>query len=58
MRDLTNEELVHVYGAGGAGCSPTPPSCPTKGSKGKSKGKSKSKVKGRSKGKSKGKGRC
>ena len=36
MRKLTNEELVHVYGAGGEGCSPTPPSCdyPSKSRKG------------------------
>ena len=40
MRDLSTDELGHVYGAGGSGrgCSPQPPSC--HGSKSK---KSKSK---------------
>lgn len=29
MRDLSTDELGHVYGAGGSGrnCSPQPPSC-------------------------------
>lgn len=62
MRDLSIEELGHVYGAGGRGCSPCPPSTPRGGSKGKSKGKSKSKGKGKRKGRSgsrgKGYGSC
>ena len=43
MRDLSTDELGHVYGAGGSGrgCSPQPPSC--SGSKGKKSKKSKSK---------------
>ena len=43
MRDLSTDELGHVYGAGGSGrgCSPQPPSCG--GSKGKKSKKSKSK---------------
>jgi len=48
MRDLTSVELGHIYGAGGCGCSPTPPS---KGCKGGSKDKGGSKNKGGSKGK-------
>jgi len=36
MRDLSTDELGFVYGAGGRGCSPTPPSCGGKGSKKKS----------------------
>jgi len=52
MRDLTSIELGHVYGAGGCGCSPTPPSCGKGGSKGGSKAHSK--PKGGSKAKSKG----
>ena len=39
MRDLSTNELGFIYGAGGRGCSPQPPSC-SKGSKSK---KSKSK---------------
>lgn len=35
MRDLDFNEVRFVYGAGGTGCSPTPPSCDTKGSKSK-----------------------
>ena len=27
MRDLSTNELGQVYGAGGNGCSPKPPSC-------------------------------
>ena len=27
MRDLSTDELGFVYGAGGRGCSPRPPSC-------------------------------
>jgi hypothetical protein len=45
MRDLSTDELGHVYGAGGRGrhCSPRPPSCGgSKSRKSKSK-KSKSK---------------
>jgi hypothetical protein len=46
MRDLSTDELGHVYGAGGSGrnCSPQPPKCGggSKGKKSKSK-KSKSK---------------
>ena len=45
MRDLSTDELGHVYGAGGSGrgCSPRPPSCGgSKSKKSKSK-KSKSK---------------
>ena len=45
MRDLSTDELGHVYGAGGRGrgCSPQPPSCHgSKSKKSKSK-KSKSK---------------
>ena len=45
MRDLTNQELGFVYGAGGAGrssCKPTPPSC---GSGSRSSGRSSSKCK-------------
>ena len=45
MRDLSTDELGHVYGAGGSGrgCSPQPPSCGgSKSKKSKSK-KSKSK---------------
>jgi len=45
MRDLSTDELGHVYGAGGCGrgCSPQPPSCGgSKSKKSKSK-KSKSK---------------
>jgi hypothetical protein len=64
MRDLTNQELGFVYGAGSCG-KPTPPKCGSKGSKGHGTGSrghgSKScgsKSKG-SKSKSKGsKGRC
>ena len=43
MRDLSTDELGHVYGAGGSGrgCSPQPPSC--HGSKSKKSKKSKSK---------------
>jgi len=43
MRDLSTDELGHVYGAGGSGrgCSPQPPSCG--GSKSKHSKKSKSK---------------
>jgi hypothetical protein len=33
MRDLSTDELGHVYGAGGRGCSPRPPSCGGGGSK-------------------------
>lgn len=36
MRDLSTDELGFVYGAGGRGCSPTPPSCGGKSSKKKS----------------------
>lgn len=47
MRDLTNIELGHVYGAGGKGCSPTPPSCsPKGGTKGKGGSKGSTKAKG------------
>ncbi len=60
MRDLTNIELDHVYGARGRGCSPCapskPPKCGTKG-KGRSKDKGRSKKKGRSKHKGGSKGR-
>ena len=44
MRDLSTDELGHVYGAGGSGrnCSPQPPSC---GGKSKSKNSKKSKSK-------------
>jgi hypothetical protein len=47
MRDLTSIELGHIYGAGGTGCSPCPPS----GGKGGSKAKGSSKAKGGSKAK-------
>ncbi len=56
MRDLSVEELGHVYGAGGRGCSPCPPSKPRGGSKGKSKSKSKGKSKGKGRSGSRGKG--
>jgi len=36
MRDLSTDELGFVYGAGGRGCSPRPPSCGGKSSKKKS----------------------
>ena len=36
MRDLSTDELGFVYGAGGRGCSPTPPSCGGGSSKKKS----------------------
>ena len=45
MRDLSTDELGHVYGAGGSGrgCSPRPPSCGgSKSKKSKSKKHSKS----------------
>lgn len=35
MRDLNTSELSNVYGAGGHGCAPTPPSCSSKGSQSK-----------------------
>ena len=43
MRDLSTDELGHVYGAGGSGrnCSPQPPTCG--GSKSKKSKKSKCK---------------
>lgn len=59
MRDLTSTEIGHIYGAGGTGCSPTPPTCGTKGgskSKGSSKAKGRSKAKGASKAKGGSKG--
>jgi hypothetical protein len=45
MRDLSTDELGHVYGAGGSGrnCSPQPPSC--SGSKNKKSKSKKSKAK-------------
>ena len=45
MRDLSTDELGHVYGAGGSGrgCSPQPPSC--RGSKSKKSKSKKSKSK-------------
>ena len=45
MRDLSTDELGHVYGAGGSGrnCSPQPPSC--SGSKSKKSKSHKSKAK-------------
>ena len=46
MRDLTNVELGHIYGAGGTGCSPTPPSCGGGGSHGKGSHGKGSKAKG------------
>ena len=52
MRDLSTDELGHVYGAGGRGCSPQPPSC-SKGSKSK---KSKSHKKSKKSGSHKSKG--
>ena len=56
MRDLSTDELGHVYGAGGRGCSPQPPSCGGKGSKSKhSKSKHSKSKKSKSK-KSKGRG--
>lgn len=45
MRDLSTNELGHVYGAGGRGCSPRPPSCGGKGSKSKKSKSKKSKCK-------------
>lgn len=45
MRDLSTDELGHVYGAGGRGCSPRPPSCGGKGSKSKKSKSKKSKSK-------------
>ena len=46
MRDLSTDELGHIYGAGGRGCSPRPPSCGGgKGSKSKKSGSKKSKSK-------------
>jgi len=55
MRDLSTDELGFVYGAGGRGCSPTPPSCGGKGSKKKSS-KHKSSKKRKSSKKHSGKG--
>ena len=43
MRDLSTDELGFVYGAGGRGCSPQPPSCGGKGSKSKKSTSHKSK---------------
>lgn len=44
MRDLSTNELGQVYGAGGCGCSPKPPSCGnSKNSHGSHKGSHKSK---------------
>ena len=54
MRDLTTTELGHIYGAGGCGCSPTPPSGGHGGSK--SKAGSKAQTGSRAKGGSKAKG--
>ena len=45
MRDLSTDELGHVYGAGGRGCSPQPPRCGGKGSKSKKSKSKKSKSK-------------
>lgn len=45
MRDLSTDELGHVYGAGGRGCSPQPPSCGSKHSKSKHSKSKKSKSK-------------
>ena len=46
MRDLSTNELGQVYGAGGQGCSPQPPTCGgakrSKSKKSKSKKHSKS----------------
>jgi hypothetical protein len=45
MRDLSTDELGHVYGAGGRGCSPQPPSCGGGGSKSRHSKNKKSKSK-------------
>ena len=51
MRDLSTDELGHVYGAGGSGrgCSPQPPSCGSKSKKSKKSKSKKSKSKKHSK---------
>jgi hypothetical protein len=38
MRDLRNDELGHIYGAGGRSCAPPPSSCNPCGTRGRSTG--------------------